>query len=62
MSRQVRASYIEIYNEEIKDLLDPSTSSKAIAIRERSNGSILLSGVKEVDVDSRETLQRFGKS
>ena len=44
----VRVSYIEIYNEEVKDLLHPATPSKSISIRERADGTILLSGVREV--------------
>ena len=30
----VRATYLEIYNEEVKDLLHPRTASKSISIRE----------------------------
>ncbi|EKX30876.1 hypothetical protein GUITHDRAFT_83606, partial [Guillardia theta CCMP2712] len=55
---EVRVSYIEIYNEEMKDLLHPSTSSKSIAIRERGDGKIVLTGVKEVQVNSLEEMQR----
>ena len=43
----LHVSYIEIYNEEVRDLLHPATSSKEIAIRERADGTILLAGVKE---------------
>jgi len=46
----LHVSYIEIYNEEVRDLLHPATSSKEIAIRERADGTILLAGVKEKTV------------
>ena len=43
----VRCSYLEIYNEEVRDLLQPATASKQIHIRERENGDIFVSGVSE---------------
>ena len=46
----LHVSYIEIYNEEVRDLLHPATSSKEIAIRERADWTILLAGVKEKTV------------
>ena len=43
----IRASYLEIYNEEIHDLLRPATGVKAINIREDAAGDISLAGVHE---------------
>lgn len=43
----VRASFVELYREEIRDLLHPETPSRAIAIRETPAGEIVLSGVGE---------------
>ena len=37
---EVAVSYLEIYNEELKDSLHPETSSKAISVREDSKLSI----------------------
>ncbi|XP_053721292.1 kinesin-like protein kif7 [Synchiropus splendidus] len=46
----VRVSYLEVYKEEFKDLLELETSSKDIHIRE-DKGNIVLSGVKECEVE-----------
>lgn len=48
--------YLEIYNEEVKDLLHPRTPSKSISIREDSTGGIFVLGVQERQVASREEL------
>ncbi|XP_070566373.1 kinesin-like protein KIF27 isoform X2 [Ptychodera flava] len=48
----VRISYIEIYKEELKDLLDIETSSKDLAIREDDKGNTVLTGIKEIQCDS----------
>ncbi|XP_074470332.1 kinesin-like protein kif7 isoform X2 [Sebastes fasciatus] len=46
----VRVSYLEVYKEEFKDLLEVETSSKDIHIRE-DKGNIVLCGVKECEVE-----------
>ncbi|XP_077978007.1 kinesin-like protein KIF27 isoform X2 [Glandiceps talaboti] len=48
----VRTSYIEIYKEELKDLLDIETASKDLAIREDDKGNTVLTGIKEMQCDS----------
>ncbi|XP_077862276.1 kinesin-like protein KIF27 [Saccoglossus kowalevskii] len=48
----IRVSYIEIYKEELKDLLDIETNSKDLAIREDDKGNTVLVGIKEVECDS----------
>ncbi|KAJ7294579.1 hypothetical protein O6H91_Y247800 [Diphasiastrum complanatum] len=48
----VKCSFVEIYNEEIKDLLHPETPSKSIFIREDTNGDIILAGVMEERVST----------
>ena len=35
----VKVSFIEIYKEELKDLLDSESSAKDVSIREDSNGN-----------------------
>ncbi|XP_073321170.1 kinesin-like protein kif7 [Pagrus major] len=46
----VRISYLEVYKEEFKDLLEVETASKDIHIRE-DKGNIVLCGVKECEVE-----------
>nr|AMS24213.1 kinesin 4-II protein [Marsilea vestita] len=55
----VKCSFVEIYNEEIKDLLHPETPSKSIFIREDANGDIILAGVREEVVTSFENMMKF---
>lgn len=52
----VRVSFLEIYNETIKDLLAPSTSTKLIQIREDEKKGILLVGIKEESVQSYDDM------
>jgi hypothetical protein len=51
---QVRVSFLEIYNENIRDLLDhsPAASSKSISIRDDAAGNIKLLGASEIQVHS----------
>lgn len=50
----LRASYIEIYKEELKDLLDLETSSKDLNIREDEKGNTVVIGATEVLCQSVE--------
>ncbi|XP_069480414.1 kinesin-like protein KIF7 [Ambystoma mexicanum] len=47
----VRVSYLEVYKEEFKDLLEVETSSKDIQIREDDKGNTVLCGVKDIEVE-----------
>ncbi|KAJ1179991.1 hypothetical protein NDU88_005219 [Pleurodeles waltl] len=47
----VRVSYLEVYKEEFKDLLEVETSRKDIQIREDDKGNTVLCGVKEIEVE-----------
>ncbi|EOA93479.1 Kinesin-like protein KIF7, partial [Anas platyrhynchos] len=47
----VRVSYLEVYKEEFRDLLQVDTASKDIQIREDDKGNVVLSGVKESEVE-----------
>ncbi|XP_051506257.1 kinesin-like protein kif7 isoform X2 [Myxocyprinus asiaticus] len=47
----VRVSYIEVYKEVFRDLLEVETASKDIHIREDERGHIVLCGVKECEVE-----------
>ncbi|KAL1007316.1 hypothetical protein UPYG_G00084900 [Umbra pygmaea] len=47
----VRVSYLEVYKEDFRDLLEVETASKDIHIREDDKGNIVLCGVKECEVE-----------
>ncbi|KAI7854727.1 P-loop containing nucleoside triphosphate hydrolase protein, partial [Circinella umbellata] len=57
----VKVSFVEIYNEELVDLLNPSPSSERppVTIREDTKGQIYWTGVKEVGVESTEDVLRY---
>ncbi|XP_029465083.1 kinesin-like protein KIF7 [Rhinatrema bivittatum] len=47
----VKISYLEVYKEDFRDLLEVETASKDIQIREVEKGNIVLCGVKENEVE-----------
>jgi hypothetical protein len=51
---QVSVEMLELYNEEMRDLLHPDTPSKAISIRETPTGDIIVVGVKDRTTHSVE--------
>ncbi|XP_061116526.1 kinesin-like protein KIF27 [Conger conger] len=53
-SYTVRASYVEVYREELRDLLELETSSKVMHIREDKHGNTVLIGAREQEVESGE--------
>ena len=62
----VRVSYVEIYNEELRDLLSDNNrkSSTSLTIREDKTGSIAVDGLREVAVKNLDQLIevfRFGE-
>ncbi|KAG5972374.1 hypothetical protein E4U58_006654 [Claviceps cyperi] len=56
----LKATYVEIYNEQLRDLLVPDTTPPnertSIAIREDTKGNILLTGLRQVDINSVDDL------
>jgi hypothetical protein len=54
----LRVSFLEIYNETLKDLLNPSTLTKEISVREDAEGSVIITGVKEQVVSTYEEAMR----
>lgn len=65
----LKATYVEIYNEQLRDLLVPETVSQAdraaVAIREDTKGRILLTGLTQYDINSAEDIYdalNFGSS
>lgn len=66
---QMKATYVEIYNEQLRDLLVPESVPLAerttVAIREDVKGRILLTGLHQVNINSIEDLLaalNFGSS
>uniref|UniRef100_UPI00398F0E3E kinesin-like protein kif7 n=1 Tax=Pristiophorus japonicus TaxID=55135 RepID=UPI00398F0E3E len=47
----VKVSYLEVYKEEFRDLLEVETASKDIRTREDDKGNTVLCGVKECEVE-----------
>lgn len=63
---KVKVAFLELYNEEFHDLLDPAginkatgKSAKEITIREEKNGVISVRGLRDVDVSSAEECTRL---
>ncbi|GAB0136290.1 hypothetical protein EsDP_00004596 [Epichloe bromicola] len=56
----LKATYVEIYNEQLRDLLVPDTTPPhertSIAIREDIKGNIILTGLRQVDINSVDDL------
>ncbi|RAH44891.1 kinesin family protein [Aspergillus brunneoviolaceus CBS 621.78] len=66
---QLKASYVEIYNEQLRDLLlpdnTPFSDRSAVTIREDTKGRIILTGLHQVNINSVEDLMgalSFGSS
>ncbi|TGJ85397.1 hypothetical protein E0Z10_g3346 [Xylaria hypoxylon] len=57
---QLKATYVEIYNEQLRDLLLPDTvglhERGVVNIREDTKGNILLTGLHQVDINSADDL------
>ena len=48
----VSASFLEVYGEDVIDLLDESEERKSLAIREDTNGEVAVSGLKAIPVSN----------
>ncbi|MCJ1292299.1 hypothetical protein MMC34_003849 [Xylographa carneopallida] len=59
-SWKMKATYVEIYNEQLRDLLVPEnvpvTERSTVTIREDTKGRILLTGLQQVTINSVEDL------
>lgn len=56
-SYKVHVQFLEIYGEDMKDLLDPTRTSK-VSIRESPEGEVFVSGAKEEQVSSYEQMMK----
>lgn len=55
----MRVSFLEIYQEQLRDLLMPDTDGKKeISIRENKSGSITLSGIHEQPIKTKPAMIR----
>ncbi|KAL1971330.1 hypothetical protein VTN77DRAFT_282 [Rasamsonia byssochlamydoides] len=66
---QLKATYVEIYNEQLRDLLVPESTPPSdrsnVTIREDAKGRIILTGLNQVNINSFEDLigaLNFGSS
>ncbi|PWY94264.1 kinesin family protein [Aspergillus sclerotioniger CBS 115572] len=66
---QLKATYVEIYNEHLRDLLVPDSTPQSdrgtVTIREDAKGRIILTGLHQVNINSVEDLMgalSFGSS
>ncbi|CAB1319455.1 unnamed protein product [Coregonus sp. 'balchen'] len=53
----VRVSYVELYREELRDLLELHTAHRELHIREDDRGNIVVVGARETVITSAEELQ-----
>ncbi|KAI3338432.1 hypothetical protein F4824DRAFT_459293 [Ustulina deusta] len=57
---QLKATYVEIYNEQLRDLLLPDSvgphERSVVSIREDTKGNIILTGLRQVDINSADDL------
>jgi hypothetical protein len=58
MRSVVKVSFLEIYQEQIRDLLMPQSTNKEISVRE-NKGQIVLSGVYEETIENVDDLNRY---
>ncbi|XP_063996169.1 kinesin-like protein KIF27 isoform X2 [Pogoniulus pusillus] len=58
----VKVSYIEVYKEELRDLLELETSAKELHIREDEKGNTVIIGAKELHVECADEVISLLKS
>ena len=55
----VRCAFLEVHNEEVRDLLHPDVVTKKISVRERADGAIVVSGIRECEARGAEEMVRL---
>ncbi|XP_076456377.1 kinesin-like protein KIF13A [Babylonia areolata] len=56
---KVEVSYIEIYNEKIRDLLDPAMQKRNLKVLERTSLGVYVDGLKQLAVESFTDMERL---
>jgi kinesin family protein 18/19 len=56
-SFSIKVCYVEIYNEMIRDLLDPSKSNQYLELRDDPNKGVEIAGVTEADVKNEKEVR-----
>ena len=56
---RVRCAFLEVHNEEVRDLLHPDTNPRRVSIRERADGAIVVAGAREVATSSADEMLRL---
>ncbi len=54
----IKGSYIELYNEDLIDLLADTTGKREVQIREDKQGHIIWEGLREVNVKSANEVMK----
>ena len=55
----VRCAFLEVHNEEVRDLLHPDVTTKKISVRERADGAIVVSGIRECEARCADEMVRL---
>ena len=55
----VRCAFLEVHNEEVRDLLHPDVTTKKISVRERADGAIVVSGIRECEARTSSEMVRL---
>lgn len=55
----IRVAFLEIYNETLKDLLNPAANHKSIHVREDEKKGIIVQGISEETVTSQDDMLRY---
>ena len=58
---QIRISYIEVYNDDIRDLLGKEHPPEILSIRETNNGRVFVENCKEIEVNSTTDVMKVIK-
>jgi len=58
-SISLRATFLEIHNEELRDLLRNSEEPTSLSVREDQNGEIIIQGLEEKTAETRDELFRY---
>ena len=55
----MRCAFLEVHNEEVRDLLHPDVTTKKISVRERADGAIVVSGIRECEARTSSEMVRL---